>query len=47
MTNRIPLAYAENRCQNPAFLIYGTTNDPLAMRFFDVISGDPSYISLR
>ena len=41
------LAYAENRCQNPAHLfpVIGDDN-PLAIHNFEVVSGDPSYISL-
>lgn len=40
------LAYAENRDQDPAFLIEGETDDPLAMRFFEEISGNSSYITM-
>ncbi len=43
----IDLSYAENRNQNPAFLMPGDSDDPLAMsKFLPAISGDPSYISL-
>lgn len=48
----IPLAYAQNRDRNPAYLAPGEINDPLAMRhFFDPItgkplSGDASYITV-
>lgn len=40
------LAYGENRCQSPAYLFYGGSNNPLAMGKFEVVSGDPSYIAL-
>lgn len=43
----IPLAYAENRCQDPADLLPIKGNrDPLAMHKFKEISGKPSYISI-
>lgn len=43
----IPLAYAENRCQNPADLLPIKGNrDPLAMHKFKVVSGEPSYIAI-
>lgn len=42
----IRLAYGENRCQSPAFLIPTDADDPLAMHRYIVLSGDPSYISI-
>jgi len=46
MDSAISLAYAENRCQNPADLFSIATNDPLAMSRFYQMSGDPSYITI-
>lgn len=43
---KIPLAYGENRCQSPAFLIPTDDADPLAMHRYVVVSGEPSYISI-
>jgi len=40
------LAYAENRSQNPASLFSTGSNDPLGWDKFEVLSGDPSYISI-
>ncbi len=43
------LAYAENRYQNPAHLLYNgfdEDHDPLAMHKFKIVSGTPSYISI-
>ncbi|OGY41114.1 MAG: hypothetical protein A2Y67_00690 [Candidatus Buchananbacteria bacterium RBG_13_39_9] len=41
------LAYAENKCQNPATLFSDPDNDdPLALHRFKVISGNPSYTAL-
>jgi len=39
------LAYAENRCQNPAHLFKDGSDDPFAMHRFEIMAGDPSYIS--
>lgn len=39
------LAYGENRDQSPANLFACDNNDPLAWHNFDVLTGDPSYIS--
>jgi AICAR transformylase/IMP cyclohydrolase PurH len=39
------LAYAENRYQNPAYLI-PTGNDPLSMTKFKNVSGNPAYINV-
>lgn len=49
---RYDLAYAENRNQNPAYLISGDIDDPLAMRHFfnpttgRPLCGHPSYIAV-
>ncbi|MFA5022053.1 MAG: hypothetical protein WC508_03175 [Patescibacteria group bacterium] len=40
------LAYAENHRQDPAFLFTTDSDDPLATSKFQVVSGDPSYISI-
>jgi phosphoribosylaminoimidazolecarboxamide formyltransferase / IMP cyclohydrolase len=40
------LAYSENKSEDPGFLLYGESPDPLAMRNFDVVYGNPSYISI-
>ena len=40
------LAYAENRCQNPAHMFTAGEKDPLAITNFRVESGNPSYISI-
>ena len=41
------LAYAENKCQNPATLFSDPDNtDPLAIHRFNVESGNPSYTAL-
>jgi len=40
------LAYAENRFQNPASLFSTGSNDSLGWDKFEVLSGDPSYISI-
>lgn len=40
------LAYAENRCQNPAFIFSGGGNNPLAVSKFQVMAGNPSYIAM-
>lgn len=45
MTEVKKLAYAENKCQNPAHLFSDGSDDPLAIHRFDVITGDPSYTS--
>lgn len=44
---RKKLAYGENRSQSPAYLrpVVGN-DDPLAMHRFEVVSGEPSYITM-
>jgi phosphoribosylaminoimidazolecarboxamide formyltransferase / IMP cyclohydrolase len=42
----VELAYAENRCQNPAHLFSSGDDDPLAPSRFEWVSGTPSYISM-
>lgn len=43
----IHLAYGENRCQSPAVLVSDDDNDDaLAMHMYNVVSGEPSYISI-
>lgn len=46
LTDGRELAYAENRCQNPAHLFSGGGNNPLAISKFQVVAGNPSYIAL-
>lgn len=46
LENGAKLAYAENRDQNEAFLFSGSGDDLLAMSNFEVVSGDPSYITI-
>ena len=40
------LAYAENKDQDPAYLLSTQSDDPLAMDKFEIKSGNPSYISM-
>ena len=40
------LAYAENKCQNPAHHFAVDDDDPLALHKFKVDAGDPSYTAL-
>lgn len=40
------LAYGENKCQNPAFIFSGGSDNPLAMTRFKVLAGNPSYIAM-
>lgn len=46
LKNVRPLAYGENRCQSPAFIYSGGSNNPLAISKFIEFSGKASYISL-
>lgn len=46
LKNGRPLAYGENRCQNPAIIYDGGSNNPLAISKFIELSGKASYISL-
>lgn len=46
LKNGRPLAYGENRCQNPAIIYDGGSNNPLAISKFEVASGDPSFIAM-
>lgn len=47
MKKAVQLAYAENRDQSPALLIpFENNSDPLGMKNFTVVCGDPSYISI-
>lgn len=46
MENGHELAYAENRCQNPAFIFSGGGNNPLAISKFQVVAGQPSFIAM-
>lgn len=41
----LPLAYGENRCQDPAF-IYTGSDDPLRITSFRVLAGNPSFIAM-
>lgn len=44
--NAIELAYAENKCQNPGYILLRQSDDPLALSRFIWKSGVPSYISM-
>lgn len=46
LKNGRPLAYGENRCQSPAFIFSGGSDNPLSISKFQVVSGDPSYIAM-
>lgn len=46
LANGRELAYAENRCQNPAHLFSSGGNNPLAMSKFQIAAGNPSYIAM-
>ena len=40
------LAYAENKCQNPADYFSANDDDPLALHKFTIDAGDPSYTAM-